>query len=195
MKTQDGNLLRENSLPMQRTLNLYCQMAKTIQIIKIFFIIMLFQTLFSCSKNEHPVEEYTPVQISCTLTKDFDSCKLLIDGDWDWLEEKRFNRVKGVYEYFTPQNQGYTSSVSFKNDTAYTFKNGVLEVVRTYKIVRLTEISGTNFPEDNDPVIVFYNLSDGLRNSHVPIKICKDYVVFQIQFVRSIGEDKIWKRQ
>ncbi|HOH96634.1 MAG TPA: hypothetical protein PK638_05575 [Candidatus Enterocola sp.] len=116
-------------------------------------------------------------------------------GNWVWLEEKRFNRVKGVYEYLTPQNQGYTSSISFKNDTAYIFKSGVPESVYTYEVVRLSEISGTNFPEDNDPVLVFYNLSDGLRNSHVPIKICKDFLLLQHQYVTSIGGESIWKRQ
>ncbi len=168
---------------------------KIIQMIRTFFIITLFQTLISCSKNKQPEAEYIPVEISCTMTKNLDSCKLLIVGNWDWLEEKRFNRVKGVYEYLTPQNQGYTSSISFKNDTAYIFKSGVPESVYTYEVVRLSEISGTNFPEDNDPVLVFYNLSDGLRNSHVPIKICKDFLLLQHQYVTSIGGESIWKRQ
>ena len=63
-----------------------------------------------------------------------------------------------------------------------------------YKIQLLGEISGTTFPEDSLPVFVKYRLSDGLREGHVPIKICNGYLVEQYQFVSSIVGEWIWRK-
>lgn len=162
---------------------------------KFSFFITLLLFIFACCKKNTVENEYQPVVVTCTLTKDLDSCKSLIQGNWVWLEEKRFNRVEQKFEYLTPQNQGYTLSVTLLNDTARYYRNNRPDSVYTFKILRLTEISGTNFPEDNDPVIVFYNLHNGLRNWHVPIRICSNYLLLQYQYVSSIGGEAIWKKQ
>jgi len=162
---------------------------------KFLLLIHLLFLTFSCCKRRPLEQEYQPVQITCDLTNDLDSCKTLILGNWTWLEEKRVNRLLQKFEYLTPQNQGYTLSLRLLNDTARFFKNNLPDSVYTFKVVRLTEISGTNFPEDYDPVLVFYNLHNGLRDSYVPIKVCRNYLLLQYQYVRSIEGEKIWKKQ
>lgn len=160
----------------------------------LFFISLLFFT-FSCCKKKPVDQEYQPIQITCTLTKNLDTCRSLIQGNWTWLEEKRFDQVQQIFVYLTPQNQGYSLSLRLLNDTARFYKNNQPDSVYTFKVVRLTEISGTNFPEDNDPVLVFFNLHNGLRSFHVPIKICSNYLLLQYQYVRSIEGEQIWKKQ
>lgn len=159
------------------------------QLLIITFIISI---LSCCKKNE--AVEYQPIQIPCQLTKNLDTARLYIQGTWQWLEEKRYNRGLQKTEYLTPQNQGYTLTLKLSNDTARYFKNNLPDSVYTFKIQRLTEISGTNFPEDNDPVLVFYRLHNGQRNNHVPLKICINYLLLQYQYVTSIGGETIWKK-
>ena len=155
------------------------------------FITLLFFIFVSCKKEK----VYQPVQISCNLTKDLDSCKALIKGSWTWLEEKRASFTQLDYQYLTPKNQGITRILKFSNDTARFFKNNLPDSVYTFKILRLAEISGTNFPEDNDPIIVYYNLHNGLRRSFVPLKICHKFLLLQHQFVSSVVGEQIWAKQ
>lgn len=161
---------------------------------KLLFISILLLSLLCCCKKNKTVE-YQPIQIPCALTKNMDTARLYIQGTWLWLEEKRITQSGGQLVYLTPQNQGYTLSMKLSNDTARFFRNNQPDSVYTFKIQRLAEISGTNFPEDQDPVLVFYNLYNGLRNSHVPIKICSDYLLLQYQYVSSIVGETIWKKQ
>ena len=156
-------------------------------------IITLVIITFSHCKHKEVV--YQPIQIACTLSKNFDTIKATIQGTWQWLEEKRVNRIAQRFDYLTPQNQGYSLVLKINNDTAKFYKNNYSDSVYTYKVVPLREISGTNFPEDNDPVLVFYNLHNGLRDSHVPIKVCDSYLLLQYQFVNSIIGEYIWKKQ
>jgi hypothetical protein len=161
---------------------------------KQLLIFTLVISIVSCCKKNEP-EQYQPIQVPCPLTKNLDTIKLYIQGTWQWLEEKRYNRGLQKTEYLTPQNQGYTLALKLSNDTARYFINNRPDSVYTFKIQRLTEISGTNFPEDNDPVLVLYRLHDGLRNSHVPLKICSNYLLLQHQYVSSIVGERIWKKQ
>lgn len=162
---------------------------------KLLFLITLPAFAFlSCNKNDNE-EDYTPVVITCVLSKNLDTCKSLIQGRWNWVEEKRANRGQQKFEYLTPQNQGYNLSVHFINDTAKFYKNNQPDSVYTFKIMRLTEISGTNFPEDNDPVLAFYNLHNGIRKWYVPLKICNTFLLLQYQYVSSIGGEAIWLKQ
>ena len=159
---------------------------------KQFFIILLF-SIFSCKKK--PGEEYIPVQIPCTLSKNIDTVKLYIQGTWEWLEEKRADRVQQKFVYLTPQTQGYTSTMQIGKDTIRFFKNNYPDSVYTYKILLQHDITGTNYPEDQDPALVFYRLYDGLRSNYVPLKICPDYLLLQYQYVTSIGGEIILKKQ
>lgn len=140
-------------------------------------------------------QESQPVQLTCALTNNLDTCKLLIQGNWTWLEEKRLDRIDQKFVYLTPQTECYSLSLRLFNDTARYFKNNKPDSVYTYKVVRLGEISGNNFPEDSLPVFVLYNLHNGLRTFHVPLKICSNYLVFQHQFVSSVVGLRIWKKQ
>ena len=148
--------------------------------------------LISCTKND---QEYIPVKITCTLTKDIDTAQKLINGTWDWLEEERFDQRQQKFVFLTPTSQGYSLKMIFQNDTVTFFKNNQMQIAYTYSIVPLKVISGTSYPEDEDPVIVFYNIPTGIRDTHVPFKICTNFLLMQYQFVRSVDGQQIWKKQ
>jgi hypothetical protein len=97
--------------------------------------------------------------------------------------------------YLTPQTEGYTLSLRLIDDTARFFKNNRPDSVYTYKVVRMTEVTGTNYPEDQLPVLVLYNLYNGIRWSFVPLKVCNDYLVLQGQYVSSIAGELTYKRE
>jgi hypothetical protein len=158
---------------------------------KLILITLIFLT-FSCKKK--PDEEYIPVHIPCTLSKNLDTARLYIQGTWQWLEEKRYNRGLQKTVYLTPQNQGYTLTMKLHNDTARFSRNNQPDSVYKYRVVRLKEISGTNFPEDEDPVIVFINISTDIRQWYVPIKICDTFLVMQSQYTTSLGGEGIYKK-
>ena len=154
------------------------------------FITLLFLIFVSCKKEQ----AYQPVQISCNLTKEVDSCRALIAGNWTWRETKILNRLEGRNDYITPKTEGITRSLSFINDTARFYKNNRPDSVYTYKIVRLAELTGTNYPEDNDPVLVFYQLYNGRRYDFVPLNICREYLYLDYESRRHGGYE-IWKKQ
>lgn len=202
MKTRNCRLLRTHSPPlflMQQERLFCCQQLHSNHlkqsIMKLLFIIILFVFTFSCCKKKPIEQEHQPVQITCALTKDLETCKSFIQGNWIWLEEKRLDRVQQSFVYLTPQNQGYSLSLLLSNDTARFYKNSQPDSVYTFSVMRLTEISGTNFPEDDDPVLVFYNLHNGMRKWHVPMKICSNFLLLQYQHVSSVGGEAIWKKQ
>ena len=159
---------------------------------KLILITLIFLT-FSCKKK--PDEEYIPVHIPCTLSKNLDTARLYILGTWQWLEEKRYNRSLQKTVYLTPQNQGYTLTMSIANDTLRFYKNNKPDSVYTYKILLQHDITGTDYPEDGEPALVFYRLHDGLRSNYVPLKICNNYLLLQHQYVSSIVGERTWKIQ
>lgn len=160
---------------------------------KAILIILFFASLMCCTKQ--PTDEYTPIEIPCAFSKDLDTAKFYIQGNWNWLEEKRYSRGLQKTVYLTPQNQGYTLSMKLNNDTAYFFRNNIADSIYTYKVILQGEITGTNYPEDNDPVLVFYRIYDGQRESYVPLKICENYLLLQYQYVSSIVGEIIYKKQ
>ena len=176
---------------MQHDNYFYCPHINTKQM-KQFFIITLLFLGWCCKDKPTP---YVPVTIPCTLSRDIDTIKLNIKGTWEWLEEKRYYLGQQGPVYLTPKTEGYTSRMVIGNDTLRFFKNSKPDSVYTYKIIRWKEISGTNFHEDELPVLAFYRLYDNRRASFVPLKICIDYLLFQHQYVTSIGGEQIWKRQ
>ncbi len=162
-------------------------------------IIVITLELLGCCKSDNDQEPcfledvQSPINIDCYLTKDLDTTRLFIQGLWTLLQEERRQRGKPI-EFLTPKNQGYSSTLELKGETAKFYRCGQLEDSFKFSVVRLKEISGTDFPEDEDPVLVLYNLETGLRISHVPLKICNSYLVLQYQYVSSIVGEKTWKR-
>lgn len=134
-----------------------------------------------------------PVVIDCKLTKNFDSVKLLIQGTWVWLQEERVTLTQPL-RYLTPKTEGVSYKVELKGDSTYGFQCDSLTGKAKFAILRLKEISGTSFPEDEDPVMVFYDVKTGARKGYVPIIICRDYYILQYQFVSSIIGPNTWKR-
>lgn len=177
-----------------RCYNTFC-ILRTKTMKQLSLVALFFLGSFCCKKKNPSVEEYEPVQVSCILSTNIDSVKFYIQGTWQWIEEKRMDRTLQKFIYLTPQNQGYTRKLKLGNDTARFFKNNRPDSVYLYKVIKLTEITGTNFPEDEDPVLAFYRLADNARVSFVPLRICPTYLQLQYQYVRSIEGQQIWKKQ
>ena len=154
-------------------------------------IVPLICLCFYCCKKEN--QPYKPLERCPDLTNNMDTISKYIDGNWIWLEEKRWDRVKGEYEYLTPQTEGYTLQLVLSGDTARFYKNNDADSVYKFKILRESDIE-TWQPDDTLPVIAFFGFSTGVRQSYVPIKICKDQLLMQHQFVSSIVGERIWNR-
>lgn len=159
---------------------------------KYLIIASVFSFVFSCCKKK--IEEYQPIVLPCQASKNLDTIMQYIKGTWQWLEEKRIDRGQQKFIYLTPQNQGYSLILQLSDSIAKFYKNNQQDSIYTYRIIRLTELTGTNFPEDQDPVLVFYSIHNGQRRSHVPLKICSNYLLLQYQFVRTIEGEQIWRK-
>lgn len=157
---------------------------------KIFLIFVVVSILISCKKDK----PYNPFVIPCTLTEDTSLQKIYIKGTWEWVEEKRLGSGQNGFSYLTPKTEGYSLRMIIKDSTLQSFRNSTLESSYKYRIQLLGEISGTFFPEDSLPVFVLYRLTDGIREQHVPIKICNNFLLQQFQFVSSISGEKIWRK-
>jgi hypothetical protein len=157
------------------------------------FYTLLLLFAISCKKEKICIT-YTGAY-PCTLTKNIDTIKATIEGRWEWVQEKRANWVQQRTDYLTPCTEGYTYRLELKNDTARYYKSNQPSSVNKYAVVKLKVITGTNFPEDEDPVLVFYNLTTGVREAHVPLYICDTYMLLQHQFVSSVVGPRLWQRQ
>jgi hypothetical protein len=157
------------------------------------FYTLLLLFAISCKKEKTCIT-YTGAY-PCTFTKNIDTVKAKIEGSWEWVQEKRANFVQQRTDYLTPCTEGYTLRLELKNDTARYYKNNRPDGEFKYAVVKLKVISGTNFPEDEDPVLVYYNLATGARTSFVPIIICNNYLLQQFQLVRSVEGNFLWHRQ
>lgn len=192
MKIDNQQLTRKHSPPlinMQQKESICCLSFKTKNMKKIILIITVFFILCSCKKDK----PYEPFVIPCTLIEDSSLAKIYIKGTWEWIEEKRIVRGQNGISYLTPKTEGYTLKMVI-GDSSLTILRNNEPTDYKYKIQLLGEISGSNFPEDSLPVFVRYRLSDGLRESHVPIKICNGYLLQQYQFVSSILGERIWRK-
>jgi bisphosphoglycerate-independent phosphoglycerate mutase (AlkP superfamily) len=145
---------------------------------------------FSQCKKDKP---YVPVKICNDLTANIDTVLMLIHGKWNWLQEKRYNRVKQQYEYLTPKTEEYTLVVEIKGDTAKYYKNGKLDEIYKFKILKESDI--TNISTDTHAVFAFYNFLSGLIHNYVPIKICSSYLVLDFEATSTAGGEEIWKRR
>ena len=159
-------------------------------LMKYFFILSLISLLVCCCKKDE--KPYTPVQRSPELTRNMDSIQKYIHGSWIWLEEKRWDRTIGVYKYLTPETEGYSARLEMSGDTARFYKNNLPDSSYKFQVLRESDIS--NWPDDSLPVLVFYLFSTGERQTYVPIKICKDQLLMQYEFVSSTLGEKLWRR-
>lgn len=167
---------------------------------KIVSVLTLCGLLFFQCKNDDiktpcKLEDVrTPFVADCKLTKDLDTARMLISGTWIWLQEERRQRGKPV-EYLTPKNQDYSRTLELNGEIGKFYKCDELQLTRKFDIVKLKVITGTDYPEDEDPVLVMYDLESGVRTSHVPLRICNNYLILQGQYVSSIGGEETWKRK
>lgn len=164
------------------------------------FVLVCLLLLFHSCKNEDIKDPCklenveTPFVVSCKLSKNIDSVKMYIHGTWTWLQEARPIRELQTTKYLTPKTEGYSLELKLHGDTATYYKCNKVDAVYKFAIVKLKEISGTNFPEDENPVLVYYDLNTGLRHTHVPIVICKNYCILQYEDVSSFVGPFTWKK-
>lgn len=166
--------------------------------IAIAFVFCCLVNLESCKEDDKPCvmeEVATPFRAPCQSNKDIDTIKMYIQGTWTWLQEERPVRGLQTTKYLTPKSEGYSLELRLQDDIATYYKCGVVDDSYKFAVIRLKEISGTNFPEDEDPVLIFYDLKTGLRKTHVPLKICPDYLILQYQYVSSVVGEYTWKRK
>jgi len=159
--------------------------------------LILTTILFSivCCKKQPKIEtEYLPFVIPCNLSNDLDTIRLAFNGTWEFVQEKRVNRIQGGFNYITPQSQGFYRRMQITNDTVKYFKNTTQDSVYKFRISKQGTITGTNLPDDNEPVLIFYNTYNGYRDGYVPIKYCSNYLILQLQAVSSISGEQIWKK-
>lgn len=166
----------------------------------ILFILVSCTISFKSCKSDNVIpcileDVKTPFVAPCKTTKNLDTIKMLIKGTWTWLQEERPIRGLQITKYLTPKTEGYSLDLKLHGDTATYYKCSKVDETYRFAIIRLKEISGTNFPEDEDPVLIFYDLKTGLRDTHVPLKICPEYLILQYQYVRSIEGENTWKRK
>src|SRR5258705_2751802 len=64
-------------------------------------ILITIGFLYGCGKEEKP---YVPIQRCPDLTRNMDSISKYIHGTWEWVEEKRYERNKNDYVYYTPNS-------------------------------------------------------------------------------------------
>jgi hypothetical protein len=150
-----------------------------------------------CNENVSPcqiMDVETPVTIDCQLTRDLDTVKMFIDGTWTWLQEERRQRGQPI-KFLTPKTEGYSRTLVLDNEKATFYKCNEVEAVRTVTISKWTEITGTNYPEDEYTVLSFYDSTTGKRTNTVPIKICDNYLILQYQYVSSIIGEETWQKQ
>ena len=158
---------------------------------KIFSAFVLLLFLFGSCKKDKP---YVPFVIPCQLTQDIPLSQTYIKGTWEWVEEHRIERGQNGERYLTPKTEGYTRRMIFRDSIMQFLKNNNVEGEFKYKVSFTGDYTGTNYPEDSLPALIFYKLPDGGEYSHIPIKICDKYLVLQNQYVSSIIGEEIWKK-
>jgi len=166
-------------------------MSKQFQFLVVFFLSML---ILQCTKKLGEDSSYVPVNITCTLTKNVDSARILIQGKWNWVQEERAIQRGGYIAYFTPHTEGHTEGLKFNKDTVFFIKNDVILDTSKFDFRPYSEFS--NYPPDpNLIVIVYYNIHSGNSNSGgTPFKICKDYFILQFQFFDDNRGDFTYKK-
>ena len=155
-------------------------------------LILIFLIIFCGCEKEN--KAYVPIERCSDLTRNMDTINKYIQGTWEWIEEKRYDRYQNGYIYFTPKTPGWTErKMKLFLDTAIISIPNTQDSTFRFKIQWFFEITG--FPSDSLPVIAYYSFYTGLRKNAIPIMICKNQLLLQHQFVSSnFGED-IWVRK
>ena len=155
-------------------------------------LIIFFVLVFcACKKEDKP---YVPVQRCLNFSRNIDTINRYINGTWEWLEEKRYDRDKQEYVYYTPNSPGwYYLTLKLSGDTAKFFVNNLPDSIYQFRIQRLYEI--TNYPPDSLPVIAYYSFFTGIRRNAIPVMICKDQLLMYDQMSSDIGGEHLWIRK
>lgn len=154
---------------------------------------LLYSTILTLIVGCEKDKVYQPFVIPCQLTQDLSLSRTYIKGVWEWVEEHRYERGSGE-RYLTPKSEGFTRIMVIGDSTLQLLKNNQVVVDYKYKIEFRGHYTGTNFPEDSLPALIYYRISDGGKDGHVPIKICDKYLVLQNQYVSSITGQEIWRK-
>jgi hypothetical protein len=163
------------------------------------YTILLYIAIVSscCNEKVSPceiTEVDTPVVVDCQLSRDLDTIKMQIEGTWIWLQEERRQRGQPI-QFLTPQSEGYSKTLILENGNATFYKCNTTDESYKFSILKWTEVSGTNYPEDQYPVLVYYNSSRSAISNAVPVMSCDKYLIIQYQYVSSIVGEQTWIRK
>ncbi len=160
---------------------------------KLLLIIFGGFFIFGSCRKPKTEKPYVPITRCADMTRSIDTINMYIQGNWEWMEEYRITRYNGE-ELITPNTPGQRRLFwSFSGDIAKLHFENESDSIYRFKIQREYEI--TNYSTDSLPVLTFYRLNDGLRVSYVPVKICRNQLLTQNQYISSNGGESLWVRK
>lgn len=160
---------------------------KNFKLLLVAFLALLLA--YGCEKEEKP---YVPIERCANLTRNIDTIGNYIKGTWDWVEELRVSR-NGV-EYITPNSPGYYHiRLNFSGDTVKFIVENRLDSIYSFRIQRELEITG--ILSDSLTVLAYYSFYGGYLVSYVPVKICQNQLLMELQHVTSLSGEKLWIRK
>jgi hypothetical protein len=159
---------------------LYCWQMKNL-------LILLSCILFYACKKDKP---YVPVTICPDLSNDFDTIQNYVQGDWDWRENRTYDR--GGLFYQSPGTEGYTVQLSIHNNDVVFFKSYSIPIAYKFKILREKAI--TQWPDDNEPIMALYEITNGNYHHYYRIYMCKEYLLLDLSYKSDVSPEMIYKR-
>ena len=184
---------RDKSPPKQHFDNHCCH--EVIQF-KIFGMKKYFSTAFflffsfvSCRK------ESTQYQITCNKpTTDKTISQALLQGKWEWVSEHYIQPVSGTVIDKTPQTEGYSRQIVFRNSTELElYKNNISSGRYKYDIDKESKI--TLFPNDSVNVLIFKEYASGTYYDYVHFEVCNDTLVLNFQITTDIKGKEKWAKK
>ena len=157
-------------------------------------LLIIFVGLFVCSacdkdKTDKP---YVPIIRCPDMTRNMDTINNYIRGNWEWVEEYRVTRT--FQGWVTPNTPGENHlSLKLYGDTLQFFTNNRPDSFYNFRIRLLSDL--TNYPDDSLPIIYYTRFYTGMGGGVIPIKICKNQLLMQHQYVSSIIGERLWIRK
>ena len=153
---------------------------------KYLLTIVLF-LIISCNKDE--IQYNVPCN---SPTSDIKVSKELIVGKWMWVSELYRDQMSGQYILKTPQSEGYTRQLNATKNNLEFFKNNAVDQKYLYDFV--VESTITNYSGDSLNVLVFKDVTTGVRTNHTHFKICNDTLTLNFQVLSSFKGIEKWAK-
>lgn len=150
--------------------------------------IAILSAILSCTKQANI--PYHPVQVCSDISNNVDSINKYIQGRWNWLEEKRWDRISFSFEYITPKTSGYIETIKIKDSTIIFYKNYFIVAKYNFKIIKESDL----FPGASDNAFFeFLDTKTGYTTNLVPISACSQFLVFHFEVVSDVAGTVTYK--